>query len=315
MAVLITGMEGFVGQHLINAMPDSLYPIFGTALAGSPPVSKDGVFYERINLLDSNSVDDYIKEINPEYVIHLAAQSNVGVSIANPYDTLNNNFNTSLNVLEAVRRYCPDAKILLVSSSEVYGGGFPANGENFTEEDDVIPSNPYAASKRAMEIMGISYFKTYGIDVRISRSFNHTGPGQHERFVFSYIAKTLIDIKYKKQEPVISVGNIDVERDYLDVRDVTQAYVSILEKGNPCDIFNVASGHSHSLRQLISKLVEVSGLNVTIKEEQDRKRKIDKDKIAGSNKKISKIWTPKYKIEETFKDMLMYWDSKFTVGI
>ena len=317
MATFITGLEGFVGQHLLHAFPDSFFPVFGTALIEPPKPPRNDISYRKLDILDAKALADYVKEVRPERIIHLAAQSNVGTSIKNPYTTFKVNIDGTVNLVEAVRKHCPETTILLISSSEVYGITPPADEKGFSENDPTMPVNPYAASKIAMEDIGLSMYKTYGMDVRITRSFQHTGQGQSERFIFSYIAKTIAEIKLGKKPPVIELGNLDVSRDYLDVRDVVTAYMKIFDKGLPGEIYNVSGGKVITLRKMAEMIIKESGLEIELRIEKSRQRKNEIKMSAGNNEKLQKRtgWKPHIMLEDTFASMLSYWEEKLTRSI
>lgn len=310
MATLITGLEGFMGQVLLLKLPGSWFPLYGTAAAAIPAASRNDVHYEPLDITDARALERFVGKIKPERIVHLAAQSSVGLSLENPRVTFQTNTGGSLNLLEAARKHCPACVILLISSSEVYGEN--ELGRGFVETDPLDPLSPYAASKAAMEVAGMAYGRSFGMDIRIARSFNHTGPGQNERFIFPYLAKTLIRIKRGKAPPLLEVGNLDLHRDYLDVRDVAGAYLAILEKGRANGVYNVAGGRGRSLRFLVEELIRVSGLRVEIQLDKKRERSSEILKSYGDCSLLSDMtgWKPSIDLSKTFKDMLQYWEDR-----
>lgn len=318
MATFVTGLEGFVGQHLLGALPDHFFPAFGTALA-DPPKTETArrATYQRLNIQDFEALKDCLAEARASRIVHLAAQANVGASIRDPLPTLQTNIEGTLNLLEAARLVCPKARILFISSSEVYGGRSSPDDAPFVESDPVDPPSPYAASKLAAETVALSYARTYGMDVRVTRSFNHTGPGQSERFIFSHVAKTLAEVGLGiRKEPSIQLGELSLYRDYLDVRDVASAYVKVLESGGSREIYNVASGKARSLREMVDHLVEISGLDVQLVFDLQRKRSVEIPAVIGSSQKLCDAtgWEPEFSLEDTFRDLLKAWRESLPAG-
>lgn len=311
MPTLVTGLEGFVGQHLLQAFPESYFPVYGTALAEAPPSNK-AVSYRHLDIADLGILEAYLSDVQPTRIIHLAAVSNVGLSINDPALTFRVNIEGSFRLLEAVRMICPKARVLLVGSGEVHGDATPSSPKGFVETDQTVPASPYAASKLAMEALGQSYAKTYGLHIVMSRSFNHTGPGQAERFIFPHIAKTLVEIKKELHPPEIPVGDISVERDFLDVRDVAQAYLALLEKGRPGEIYNVSSGNARPLSAYIDLLIAASGVRAITVADPARKRSCEIPRFCGDSTKLRTEtgWCPRFDLRTTFAEMVEYWNSK-----
>ncbi len=311
MPTLVTGLEGFVGQHLLQAFPDSYFPVYGTTLAEAPP-AKRAVSYRHLDISEMGNLEAYLSDVQPRRIIHLAAISNVGLSINDPALTFRVNIEGSFRLLEAVRLVCPRARVLLVGSGEVHGDATPSSPKGFRETDQTVPASPYAASKLAMEALGQSYARTYGLNIVISRSFNHTGPGQPERFIFSHIAKTLVEIKKGLHPAEIPVGDISVERDFLDVRDVAQAYLALLEKGHPGEIYNVSSGKAQPLSAYIDLLIQASGVQAKTIVDPSRKRSCEIPRFCGDNTKLMAEtgWNLQYDLRTTFAEMIEYWSAK-----
>lgn len=312
MSTFITGLEGFVGQQILSALPSSFFPVYGTAIAPVPSVPRANVCYRNVDITNGPELSAFVREAKPRIVIHLAAISNVGFSFKNPELTYKVNRDGSMNLLKALKEHCANVTCLLIGSGEVYGNSAACGRAGCSESDPVSPVSPYAKSKLAMETDALALRKECGIDVRITRSFNHTGPGQGELFVFSYIAKTLAEIKLGRKKPELELGNIDVRRDFLDVRDTVSAYLAILQKGRPGETYNVSSGKSPTLRELINTFIRVSGLPVRIVTDASRMRPQDIPLLCGNSAKLKKEtgWQPQYAIEDTFKDMLAWWEKK-----
>jgi len=296
------------GQHLLAAFPEPYGPVYGTALVDPPPAKKSAT-YRRLDIAESGVLEAYFSDVKPQRIVHLAAVSNVGLSIKDPALTFRVNIEGSFRLLEAVRLICPQARVLLVSSGEVHGNATPSSLNGFRETDNTLPASPYAASKLAMEALGVSYAKTYGLHIVISRSYNHTGPGQPERFIFPHVAKTLARIKKGDIPAQIPLGDISVERDFLDVRDVAAGYIALLEKGRPGEIYNVCSGNARPLRDYIDMMIRASGVKATICDDPSRKRACEVERFCGDNAKTKTEtgWAPQHNLQDTFAEMIEDW--------
>ena len=309
--VLVTGATGFVGRHLIQALEGegpSAFEIFGTAYPDIPPPSDNRHFF-----LDLRSEKDVIKlmgEIRPDWVFHLAAVSNVRRSWQMRGETIETNVSGTHNLLEAVRQTVPSARVLFISSSDVYCFG-PAPAEALREEAPLEAISPYAFSKVAGEMLCGFYGKLENIDIVIARPFPHTGPGQTEDFVCSDWARQIVQIERGDIPGILRVGNIDVRRDFCDVRDVVKAYILLLKKGRRGEAYNICSGKALMLREVLDFLISESAGNTTISVEVDaaKLRKNDVHSLLGSNQKILEEtrWSPKIPIDNTLRDLLAFW--------
>ncbi|MBI2633434.1 MAG: GDP-mannose 4,6-dehydratase, partial [Parcubacteria group bacterium] len=222
--ILITGIEGFVGSHLTNFLLQKknvrLYGIYINPLSEK----KEKIVYYKCDIRDAVKLKKIINTIHPSIVFHLAAQISVSQSIENPQKTMDINVNGTLNLLEATKKYKP--KILLVSSSEIYA----SSARPLTEKSAIEPRSPYALSKLFMEYIGQYYYARYKLPIIIARSFNHTGPGQKPIAICSRFAKKIAEIEKGIILPIIKIGDLTIRRDFLDVRDIAQAYWLALNK-------------------------------------------------------------------------------------
>jgi GDP-4-dehydro-6-deoxy-D-mannose reductase len=312
MSILITGAGGFVGRHAIEFfLKNTDRPLFATDIVNPDPVKNDRVQYFDLDLLADEDVRSLVKKAHPRKVLHLAGISSVRDSIEEPQQTLETNLLSFINLVEAIRLESVSAKVLVISSSEVYGT--PQDEDARRSEKAILkPETPYGASKAAIEMIARQYHHTYSIRTIIARPYNHTGPGQRESFVLSSFAKRLMEIKLLNREPVIYTGNIEVERDFLDVKDVVKAYHMLLEKGKPGEVYNVSSGKAQPLRWLLDEMIRITGLNVEIRVDLSLERNIDIPVLAGDNSKIMDEigWKPEIEITETLKDLLVYWEKR-----
>jgi GDP-4-dehydro-6-deoxy-D-mannose reductase len=216
-----------------------------------------------------------------------------------------------LNILEAVRRAGNQARVLLVGSADEYGAGDP-DRLPLTEATPVYPESPYALAKAMQNQYGRMFAKLFGVDAVMTRSFNHTGPGQRDTFVLSNFAKQVAEIKRGRREAVIDVGNVDVRRDFLDVRDVCDAYVVLMQKGRSGETYNVCSGHSYRIGDLLDQLCAIAGVRVTIRVDEARLRPVDMAELRGDPSKMREHtgWAAKRPINETLRALLEYWDQE-----
>jgi GDP-4-dehydro-6-deoxy-D-mannose reductase len=240
--------------------------------------------------------------------LHLAAQSSVPTALKDPWDTLENNIKSELNLLEAVRESGREVRFLVVGSNEEYGAPKPEELPQ-TERSSLRPNNPYAVSKITQDFLGLQYHLTYGIPVVRVRPFNHTGPGQSPRFVVPAFASQIARIEAGLQEPVMRVGNLSTSRDFTDVRDIVRAYRLAVTEGEPGDVYNLASGQSHSIQDVLQTLLSYSEVDIRVERDPDKYRPVDVPLVYGSAEKFQDRtgWKPEIRFEKTLQDTLAYW--------
>ena len=307
MRALITGAAGFVGRHLTTLLArDGAWEIFG--IESRPSMSIPDVRMIVCDLRDDALTRKAIHDCRPDAIFHLAAQANVPVAVASPSDTLINNAVAQINVIEACRAASLDPVILVVSSAEVYGAAAPEDLP-LTEQQPFRPANPYAVSKVAQDMLGLQYFLSYGMRIIRVRPFNHIGPGQSDHFVVSNFARQIAEIEAGLADPVVRVGNLDAQRDFLDVRDVVRAYELITRPEFAGEVFNVASGIPRSIRSILDQLVTLSSAEITIQEDPARLRPSDVPMLIGDAGKLTRStgWEPRIPIEQSLADTLDFW--------
>ena len=273
-----------------------------------------GMAIEPCDILDAEKLRKIIRREQPDYVFHLAAQSKIPPSWKQPADTLQTNITGSANLLEAIRTEAPKARVLMVSTSDVYGKSFLAE-KPLTEESKPIPLNPYGASKLAMEVLSNQYATCFGLHVITVRPFNHIGPGCPPSLVVSDWAKQIMEIKLGiRKEKTLSVGSLSKERDFSDVRDVVRAYWMAIEKGEPGEVYNICSEKTRSLKSVMESLCTISGTSVLPVEEQSRLRPNDIKIVRGSCLKFRNKtgWKPEIPFDQTLSDTLQYWEQQLT---
>ncbi len=309
MRIIITGIAGFVGGHLLKSLLKKNHQILGIDL--NIENAYEGITTESIDLRDRKKLEGIIKEYSPDRIYHLAAQSSVSYSWENPIETFQVNVFGGINLLEAVKKFAKKSKLLVVCTAEEYGE--PESGQAITEDFNILPSNPYAISKSALDFFSTTYSKAYSLPVFVTRSFNHIGPGQSERFVCSDFAKQIARIENNLQKPLIEVGNLDACRDFLDVRDVVKAYNCIMDNGHVGHPYNVCSGKKVKISTILKSLINLSSeKNINIKVDENKFRPIDVNIIYGNNSRLKEHtgWEPKYNLMQSLEDTLNYWRNK-----
>jgi len=310
--VFITGITGFAGSFLAEHIASQKdYEIFGSFLSDTNLENtssvKEKVSLRQIDLRDSRKLQDLIKEIRPDFVYHLAALTSPADSFKNPVEFINNNIEAEVNLLEAIRKTGILPKVLIASSAEVYGE--VAAGDLPIDEDTPLrPASPYAVSKVAQDFLGLQYFISYKIPVIRVRPFNHIGPRQAPNFVVSSFSKRIVDIERGK-ESVMRVGNLMAKRDFTDVRDIARGYLLLLEMGDPGDVYNIGSGRSYKISEILDKLLSMANKDIKTEIDKQLLRPIDVPELVCDNKKIFQktSWKPEIPIEKTLADTLDYW--------
>lgn len=286
---LITGAGGFVGRHL------------------APLCGDDVVLVDRSDgdLTDAETATRIVRLAAPERVFHLAAAASVGDSWSAPRATIEANVASTLNLLEAVRAHAPDARVLVAGSGEAYGP-VPIERQPIAESEPPRPQNPYAVSKVACDALAGFYADAHGLHVVRTRAFNHAGPGQSERYVVAAFASQIAAAETAgREEAELATGDLRPRRDFTDVRDVVRAYVLALEQAPP-GAYNVCSGASIAVADILAGLARHAGLRVTWHTDPARMRPAEVTEIRGSHDKLTAAtgWQPEIPLERTLEDTL-----------
>lgn len=313
--ILVTGASGFIGAALIPVLAARFGSRRIVAAGGraAPAHLPQGVEGLALDLGDPQSVRDLVGALSPSAVIHLAALSSVQQSSANPATVWSTNMMSVVGLAQAVQAARPDALFVQASSSEVYGRSF-LGGEALTEDAPLQPGNPYARSKAACEM---ALGDIYGPDGRlvILRTFNHIGPGQDERFVAAAFAAQIARIEAGMAEPVIRVGDLSAERDFGDIEDLVGAYEAVLLNADampPTSVFNVCSGITRPVGELLETFTGMARVAVDIEVDQERLRPQGIPRAAGSNQALTAAtgWRPKVAFEESLQRVLDAWRAR-----
>ena len=300
MRALITGSEGFVGKYLRAELEANGYEVTGLDLVpGEKTVT--------VNLLEPEAVDALLAELQPDTVFHLAGQADVGRSWKIPAKTVEINVVAAVNLMEALRKRCPESTLVLVGSSDEYGNLREA-GVSVSEETPVNPMTPYAISKIAQEQMGKAYARAYGMKICMTRSFNHGGAGQKPGFMIPDFASGIVRVERGEAEAV-SVGNLASRRDFTHVEDVVRAYRLIAEKGKAGEVYNVGSGETHSAQEVLDRLIAMASCPVPVRQDPARMRPSDTPVICCDRSKLTRDtgWEPRLGLERILADTLAYY--------
>jgi GDP-4-dehydro-6-deoxy-D-mannose reductase len=288
--VLVTGAGGFVGTHLCEALAVAGHEVLRTERhAAADAISVD--------VTDPLALRGALELARPDAIAHLAAQPFVPASIAHPATTWAINATGTLYLLDAVRAARSEGiapRVLIVSSAEVYGVQ-PPQAYPLRETAPLLPRNPYAASKVAAEALTVAYVRSYGVDAVVTRAFNHIGPGQNENFAVPAFASQIARVA-GGGDPLVLVGNLEATRDFLDVRDVCNAYVALLEGGGEAgEVYNVCSGQAVAMQEVLRQLIALARVAVEIREDPARMRPADVPISVGDAAKLRAAtgWAPR----------------------
>ena len=310
---LVIGAAGFVGPYLVQAIHDDLHAdVIATKLGHETLVFEESGNYtttvENLDIMNQEEIESILKKYQPDYVFHLAAQSSVAYSWKNPGLTVDINIKGALNVLDAIRTMEKQPKVLIIGSGEEYGHIRP-EAVPVSEEEVLHPGNIYAATKACQNMIGSIYTKAYGMNLVMTRSFNHMGPAQRPTFVVADFCRQAARIEQGLLDPVIHVGNLEAKRDFTDVRDVVHGYTALIEQGKPGETYNVGTGHAYKIRDILDKIIAQSTAEITVEVEQARLRPVDVPIIEPDMTKTFAVsdWRPQISLETTIGDMLAYW--------
>jgi GDP-4-dehydro-6-deoxy-D-mannose reductase len=296
--VFVTGARGFVGGHLVPRLIDEGFEVTATDLD--------------LDVCDPAAVEARLRQVTPEAIVHLAAQSSVAASTEDPERTHRINTGGALSVLEGALRCGSRPRILLIGSADQYGRAAPGSPP-FTEDSPLAPASAYARSKTDAEQLATSFVDA-GLEVVRIRAFSHSGPGQSDAFALSSFARQIAEIEAGRREPVLRVGNLDSVRDYLDVDDVVEAYLRLLDPTVGADIYNVASGVGTRLGDLLDRLLDLAGSRPSIERDPERYRPADCSVGDASRLRAATGWKPRVSIERMLERLLADWSRKINAS-
>ena len=309
MKALIVGAAGFVGSYLIEHLSNAYdWEIHATKLEYESLVSEDAHIHN-LNIMEFEEIDSILKNVMPDYIFHLAAQSSVALSWKNPALTVDINIKGTLNLLDRIRSI-PDynPRVLLIGSGEEYGYILPDE----TPVHEAVPTRPgniYAATKACQNMLGGIYSRAYKMNLIMVRAFNHIGPNQAPLFVASDFCKQIAEIEAGLKEPVLHVGNLSALRDFTDVRDVVRAYGLLIQKGKAGETYNIGSGHAISIQLLLDMILSFATTSIKVELDPARLRPSDIPVIEADIKKLQDTiaWQPEIELKQTLLETLNYW--------
>lgn len=316
---LITGCSGFVGRHFLDYLEDNRIKCEILGIDLDPMVPHRKFRYvdmrsECVDLLDQNDIERIIFDFQPRYILHLASFSSVAFSWKNPTISFKNNVNIFLNLLEVIRKYGLNTRILSIGSSEEYGNVAPEETP-LTEMSPLRPLSPYAVARVAQEMLSKLYADSFGIDIVITRSFNHIGPGQRDVFVVASFIRRILEAKLSGEDMMtMKTGDLQIVRDFLDVRDVVKAYYLLLKKGRKGEVYNICSGIPTQLSEIIDMTAEIVDLKVDTVVAPELVRPNDNPYILGDNSKLKRDtgWEKSFALETSIRDIIDYWKNVLT---
>ena len=315
MRVLITGGAGFAGSHLAEHLLDQNHEVVLLARPEGSSKLPQGLggraHIATADLRDLEGLRAVLDDLRPERIYHLAAFSSVVESTRDPRHCYQINFGGTENLLEVWRQFGFDSRMLLVSSSNVYGvaGGVELP---LRETSPLRPENPYGGSKIASEFLAMQFGFSYGLPIVRARPFQHTGPRQSSAYVVSGLARQVAEIVHGSRPPIVEVGNPQVARDFSDVRDVARGYALLLERGRAGEVYQLCSGRAVSIGSIIEKLIAKAGASIEVRLDPAKARRGESQELWGDNSKARSEtgWSPHYTLEETLDSVLDYWGEK-----
>lgn len=313
MRVFITGITGPVGSSLADyllTLPDVELHAFKRWRSDPRPIEHlvGRVRFHEGDIEDAFSIDRAVERAQPERIYHLAAQSYPSESWDAPVATLRANVEGTINLLEAARRHCPEARIHIAGSSAQYGWIRP-DEVPITETRSMRPLSPYGVSKVAAELSGLQYFESYGLPVIVTRSFNHVGPRQGDRCSIQTFCQQMALVELERQEPVIRVGNLEARRDFTHTTDVARALWLLLDKGTPGEVYNLCSGRATRIGDILDLVVAQGRVPVELQVDPARLRPADEPILMGDNAKLRAAtgWEPQIDMARIVGELLEYW--------
>ncbi len=300
--VLITGVAGFCGRHLASYLLGLGYDVVGFDRESRPHV---GLTTYAGDITDNAQFRAILGKVQPDVIFHLAALIDSRLE----YHELHRvNALGTQSLFDAMRQVCPDASVIITSSSAVYG---LVNSSHvpIRETQPFRPLNAYAVSKIAQEMLAYTYYAHYGLKVILTRAFNLVGPGQSPSLVCSAFAKQIAEIEAGQAEPVLRVGNLAPQRDFIDVRDVARAYCLLAQTGQPGEVYNVCSGKAISIQACLDELLRLTQKRIRVEQDPDRMRSSDIPISVGDNNSLREQtgWRPTIPLEQSLADLLDDW--------
>ena len=299
--ILIIGANGFVGKYLADEFGNDNYEVIVSDITPESKLNPK-YKYQTIDILNKEKLEELISNVKPDFLVNLAAISSVGSSWAIPDKTIEVNVVGTLNILDAIRKNVPKCKVLLIGSSEEYEG----KDTPLKETDTINANNPYGISKVAQENFAKLYKEKYGLNIVCTRSFNHTGIGQLDKFAIPSFCKQVAEIDETKKPGKIYVGNLSAYRDISDVRDIVKVYKALLEHETEELVYNVGSGKAHKMEDLLKYIISLASVPIEIVIDEAKIRPVDTPYICCDNSKTAQYFMGT-DIQDTIKEMFEHY--------
>lgn len=316
MRILVTGITGFAGGHLAEALlARGEVDVVGISRRAEWPAAwhdlAGRVALRGCDLAgDRPGLEAILRDVQPERVYHLAGYAHVGRSFREVDEAWGGNLTATLNLYEAIGRWGGRPRILYIGSGQVYGD--PVNPDEVYDENSPLrPVSPYAASKAAADLASYQYTQAPGLHIVRARPLNHIGPRQSPQYAAAHFAQQIAAIELGQQPPLVETGNLSPCRDLTDVRDVVQAYLLLLEKGRSGEVYNVGTGAVYSMQEVLDRLLTLARARVEVRPRAEEMRAGEVTALRTDAGKLRREtgWAPRYCLEQTLQDTLDYWRS------
>ncbi|MBV9123532.1 MAG: GDP-mannose 4,6-dehydratase [Planctomycetes bacterium] len=313
MRILVTGITGFAGGHLAEALlVRGGADLVGVSRAGAWPEHwrhlAGRVALRSCDLANGSAVEALLREVQPQQIYHMAGYAQVGASFREVDTAWAGNLTATRSLYEAIHRWGGRPRVLYVGSGLIYGDP-EKPGQAFAEDHPLRPTSPYASSKAAADLLSFQMTRAPGLDIVRARPFNHIGPHQSPQFAVPHFAQQIAAIERRSQPPILETGNLTPWRDLSDVRDVVRAYTLLMDRGQNGEAYNIATGEVHSVKEVLDRLLALANVQVEVRQSTHLIRPNDTPAVRGDAAKLRREtgWAPRFPLDQTLADTLAYW--------
>jgi len=315
MRVLVTGITGFAGSHLTELLlAEDGVEVIGLGRQARWPNGLEGLGRQvqlvACDMADAATIQALIRSVEPVCIYHLAGYPHSGRSVREIEAAWTGNLVATRNLYEAVVQWGGNPRILYVGSGLIYGDP-ESTDQAFDERSPLKPTTPYSASKAAADLASYQYTRSPGLTIIRARPFNHIGPRQSAEFAVAHFARQIAAIERGAQPPWLETGNLTPRRDLTDVRDVTRAYALLMVKGRAPEAYNIGSGTTWSMQEVVDRLISLSAVRVEVRQRPDLVRATETAQVRADSSKLrlETGWTPTVSLDQSLADTLDYWRS------